>query len=191
MVVMIPCPNATVHISARTKMRTSIPSLLQLTELRVERAVVVDVDVLILRAVRRIVGDVEDDSIAIDPYGCRRKVYYGGSLCSGFRRAGAERIALHAGFFPYDLSQLRAKGLVEKIPHSRRYGLVGKGYAICVAFLKRFEKIYAPLTAGSAGALWRRWLTGGGQTLRVRPPVSTHLDDLDGLLRAIGLKLAA
>jgi len=77
--------------------------------------------------------------------------------------------------FRYDLSQLRAKGLVEKIPHSRRYGLVGKGYAIGVAFLKRFEKIYAPLTAGLAGALWRRWLTGGGQALRARSPVSTHL----------------
>src|SRR6516165_7449767 len=50
--------------------------------------------------------------------------------------------------FRYDVSQLRAKGLVEKIPHSRRYVLVGKGYSIGVAFLKRFEKIYAPLTAG-------------------------------------------
>ena len=50
--------------------------------------------------------------------------------------------------FRYDLSKLRAKGLVEKIPHSRRYRLVGKGYSICVAFLKLFEKIYAPLTAG-------------------------------------------
>jgi len=34
--------------------------------------------------------------------------------------------------FRYDLSQLRARGLVEKIPHSGRYGLVGKGYAIGV-----------------------------------------------------------
>src|SRR5205814_7369679 len=50
--------------------------------------------------------------------------------------------------FRYDLSKLRAKGLVEKIPHSRRYRLAGKGYSICVAFLKLFEKIYAPLTAG-------------------------------------------
>jgi hypothetical protein len=50
--------------------------------------------------------------------------------------------------FRYDLSKLRAKGLVERIPKSRRYRLVGKGYSICVAFLKLFEKIYAPLTAG-------------------------------------------
>ena len=27
-------------------------------------------------------------------------------------------------------------------------GVVGKGYSICVAFLKLFEKVYAPLTAG-------------------------------------------
>jgi len=38
--------------------------------------------------------------------------------------------------------------LVETIPQSRRYRLVGKGYSICVAFLKLFEKIYTPLTAG-------------------------------------------
>jgi len=50
--------------------------------------------------------------------------------------------------FRYDLSKLRAKGLVERVPKSRRYRLVGKGYSICVAFLKLFEKIYAPLTAG-------------------------------------------
>jgi hypothetical protein len=48
----------------------------------------------------------------------------------------------------YDLSKLRAKGLVEKIPHSRRYRLAGKGYSICLVFLKLFERIYAPLTAG-------------------------------------------
>jgi hypothetical protein len=50
--------------------------------------------------------------------------------------------------FRYDLSELRAKGLAEKVPHSRRYRLVGKGYSICVVFLKLLEKVYAPLTAG-------------------------------------------
>lgn len=42
--------------------------------------------------------------------------------------------------FRYDLSKLRAKGLVEKVPRSRRYRLVGKGYSICVAFLKTIRK---------------------------------------------------
>ena len=50
-------------------------------------------------------------------------------------------------------------GLVEKIPHSRRYRLVGKGYSICLVFLKLFEKIYAPgLLAPFRGDLasWRK-----------------------------------
>ena len=46
------------------------------------------------------------------------------------------------------LSKLRAKGLVEKLPHSRRYRLLPEGYSICLIFLKLFERIYAPLTAG-------------------------------------------
>ncbi len=39
----------------------------------------------------------------------------------------------------YDLSKLRAKNLVEKIPHSRRYHLLPQGYSICLVFLKLFE----------------------------------------------------
>jgi hypothetical protein len=48
----------------------------------------------------------------------------------------------------YDLSKLRAKGLLEKLPHWRRYRLAHEGYSICLLFLKRFERIYAPLIAG-------------------------------------------
>src|SRR5919197_1816979 len=48
----------------------------------------------------------------------------------------------------YDLSKLRAKRLVEKVDHSRRYRLLPEGYRICVLFLKLFERVYAPLTAG-------------------------------------------
>lgn len=48
----------------------------------------------------------------------------------------------------YDSSNLKAKGLVQKIPKTRRYRLAGKGYSICVVFLKLFERIYAPLTCG-------------------------------------------
>src|SRR5205823_7095614 len=47
----------------------------------------------------------------------------------------------------YDLSKLRAKGLVEKLPRSRRYRLPAKGYSICLIFLKLFDRVYAPLTA--------------------------------------------
>ena len=47
----------------------------------------------------------------------------------------------------YDLSKLRAKGLVEKLPRSRRYRLPAEGYSVCLIFLKLFDRVYAPLTA--------------------------------------------
>ena len=93
--------------------------------------------------------------------------------------------------FRYDLSKLRAKGLVEKIPHSRRYGLVGKGYAICVAFLKRFEKIYAPLTAGLLAPFGGDGFLAEAKRCELDRLYQRISDDLDALLRAIGLKVAA
>jgi hypothetical protein len=48
----------------------------------------------------------------------------------------------------YDLSKLRAKELVEKIPRSRHYQFTGQGYRLSIVYLKLFEKLYAPLTAG-------------------------------------------
>lgn len=61
---------------------------------------------------------------------------------------GGDTNACKLGSLRYDLSKLRAKGLVEKLPHSRRSRLLPQGYQICVVYLKLFEKIYAPLTAG-------------------------------------------
>ena len=37
---------------------------------------------------------------------------------------------------------------MEKVPKSRGYRLLPEGYSICLVFLKLFETIYAPLTAG-------------------------------------------
>ena len=39
----------------------------------------------------------------------------------------------------YDLSKLRAKGLLTRLPHSRRYQLSLQGYSISLVFLKLFE----------------------------------------------------
>jgi hypothetical protein len=58
----------------------------------------------------------------------------------------AERYSLSS--LRYDLSKLRAKGLVEKLPRSRRYRLPAKGYSVCLIFLKLVDRIYAPLAAG-------------------------------------------
>src|SRR6266446_2150865 len=90
----------------------------------------------------------------------------------------------------YDLSKLRAKGLVEKIPHSRRYRLLPHGYRICLVFLKLFERIYAPLTAGllrpfpADHKLQNQRLS---QLDRLHQRVTHALDDL---VQAVGLKAA-
>ena len=93
--------------------------------------------------------------------------------------------------FRYDLSKLRAKGLVERIPHSRRYQLVGKGYAICVAFLKLFERIYAPLTAGLLAPFRGDRLLPDDRRCALDRLYQRICDDLDALLKAVGLKVAA
>ena len=95
------------------------------------------------------------------------------------------------GALRYELWKLRAKGLVEKLPHSRRYRLLPNGYRICVLFLKLFDKIYAPLTAGLLHPY------PGDRTMT--PDRLYQLDKLyqsvaaalDELVAAVGLKLAA
>lgn len=40
----------------------------------------------------------------------------------------------------YDLRKLRAKGLVEKLPKSRRYRLRPQGYSICLVLMMELER---------------------------------------------------
>jgi hypothetical protein len=93
--------------------------------------------------------------------------------------------------FRYDLSKLRAKGLVEKVPHSRRYRLVGKGYSMCLVFLKLFEKIYAPLTAGLMAPFRGDRILVEEKRCQLDRLYQRVTDDLDALLTAVGLKIAA
>jgi hypothetical protein len=91
----------------------------------------------------------------------------------------------------YELAKLRAKGLVEKLPHSRRYHLQPSGYRICLIFLKLFERVHGPLTAGL--------LQPCPGDRRLPEERRTQLDrlyqqiavDLDKLLGAVGLHIAA
>jgi hypothetical protein len=87
----------------------------------------------------------------------------------------------------YDLSKLRAKSLVDKLPRSRRYSLPAQGYSVCLIFLKLFDRVYAPLTAGLLNPV--------PGDVALSPPKRSGLDrlyqritdSLDRLLRAIGL----
>jgi hypothetical protein len=111
------------------------------------------------------------------------------SLTLKARGLSAEEYSLAS--LRYDLGKLRAKQLVEKLPHSRRYCLTAQGYSICLLFLKLFERIYGPLVAGVLGPYQN--------DSNLDPPRRTQLDrlyqqvvdDLDKLLGAVGLKKAA
>ena len=91
----------------------------------------------------------------------------------------------------YDLSKLRAKRLVEKVPRSRRYRLTAEGYSICLVFLKLFERIYAPLTAGLLQAFHGDSKLHTEKRSQLDRLYQRVANDLDQLLRAVGLKIAA
>jgi hypothetical protein len=90
----------------------------------------------------------------------------------------------------YDLSKLRAKGLVTKLPHSRRYQLLPHGYSICLVFLKLFERVYAPLTAGLLSPIKADAKLQAKRRTQLDRLYQRVIDDLDTLVRAVGLKAA-
>src|SRR5260370_10922516 len=91
----------------------------------------------------------------------------------------------------YDLAKLRAKGLLEKVPRSRRYRLLGKGYSICLVFLKLFEKIYAPLTAGLLAPFRAARILPEGKPCQLAPLYQSISANLHPPLRAAALKSPA
>jgi hypothetical protein len=91
----------------------------------------------------------------------------------------------------YDLSKLRAKRLVERVEHSRRYRLLPQGYRICVLFLKLFERVYAPLTAGLLRPVASDALLAHEKRHQLDRLYQRIVTDLDALWRAVGLRSAA
>ena len=90
----------------------------------------------------------------------------------------------------YDLSKLRAKNLVEKVPHSRRYRLLRDGYSICLVFLKLFERIYAPLTAGLLRPFSGDTKLQQQKRTQLDRLYQRVVDDLNKLMDEVGLKAA-
>src|SRR6201987_4896191 len=90
----------------------------------------------------------------------------------------------------YDISKLRAKGLVAKLPNSRRYHLLPQGYSICLVFLKLFERVYAPLTAGLLSPVKAAFRLESQRRSQLDRLYQRVIDDLDTLVRAVGLKAA-
>ena len=91
----------------------------------------------------------------------------------------------------YDLWKMRAKHLVEKLPKSRRYRLRPQGYSICLVFLKLFERVYSPLTAGLLRPYRADSKLQDHKRTQLDRLYQKIADDLDELLHAVGLKKAA
>jgi hypothetical protein len=91
----------------------------------------------------------------------------------------------------YDLSKLRAKGLIAKLPRSRRYQLLPPGYSICLVFLKLFDRIYAPLAAGILSPFKGDARLQPNKRSQLDSLYQRVLDDLNHLVHAVGLKKAA
>jgi hypothetical protein len=90
----------------------------------------------------------------------------------------------------YDLSKLRAKGLVSKLSNSRRYQIAPHGYSICLVFLKLFERVYAPLTAGLLSPFKGDAKLEARKRSQLDRLYQRVSDDLEALVRAVGLKAA-
>jgi hypothetical protein len=94
------------------------------------------------------------------------------------------------GSLRYDLSKLRAKGLIEKVPHSRRYRLLAYGYQVCLIYLKLFERIYAPLIAGILARCHGDEQLPATRMTQLDKLYGAVLTALDKLVDAVGLKAA-
>jgi hypothetical protein len=90
----------------------------------------------------------------------------------------------------YDLSKLRAKGLVAKLPNSRRYRLLPQAYSICLIFLKLLERVHAPLTAGLLSPISADAQIDQQRRSQLDRLYQRVVNDLDALVRAVGLKAA-
>src|SRR5262249_40110717 len=90
----------------------------------------------------------------------------------------------------YDLSKLRAKGLVQRLDKSRRYRLTSDRDRLCVVFLKLFEKIYAPLTSAICQPFRPDQSFQRAKMTLLDKLYSTVVNVLDLLFDAVGLQVA-
>lgn len=90
----------------------------------------------------------------------------------------------------YDLSKLRAKGLVERLAKSRRYRLTSEGYRICLVYLKLVQRLYAPLTSGLLKPCNPDRQLDDTKISPLDRLYRTVAEALDRLVDAVGLKAA-
>ena len=108
-----------------------------------------------------------------------------------YATAAIDTGTLSIGSLRYELYKLRAKGLVERIEHSRRYRLTKDGYRVCLVFLKLFGKLYAPLTAALLEPVAADHAVCNDKLTRLDRLYRAVTTALDSLVDEVGLKAAA
>jgi len=94
------------------------------------------------------------------------------------------------GSLRYELSKLRAKGLIDKLPHSRRYRLTREGYQVCLVYLELAHRVYAPLTAAVLERFPDDCKLDPQKLTRLDRAYTAVLHSLDALTDELGLKAA-
>jgi hypothetical protein len=104
---------------------------------------------------------------------------------------GMNTTTYRLGHLRYDLAKLRAKGLGLKVPKTQTYRLTPQGFRICLLFLKLFQRVYAPLTAGVLRPIAHDILLPDNRRCSLDQLYTAVDQALDRLLDHLGFGLAA
>jgi hypothetical protein len=85
------------------------------------------------------------------------------------------------------LGKLRAKGLVVRLPRSQDYQITSEGYRLAVLYLKLYQRVYAPLTAGILSPVPGDVTVLNRRTARADRLYTAIADALDKLTRHFGI----
>jgi hypothetical protein len=96
------------------------------------------------------------------------------------------RFAHIAGGNTFQTADLYPHVLETKVAQSRRYRLLPQGYSICLVFLKLFDRIYAPLTAGLLEPVSGDSKLQQQKRTQVDRLYQKLVDDLERLMAAVG-----
>jgi hypothetical protein len=83
------------------------------------------------------------------------------------------------------------KAACETVTLCLPYQLLPQGYSICLVFLKLFESVYAPLTAGLLSPIKADARLQSQRRTQLDRLYQRVIDDLDSLVQAVGLKAGA
>jgi hypothetical protein len=98
---------------------------------------------------------------------------------------------LNTGLASLRSTQIESQGRGRKTSQIASLSTLPQGYSICLVFLKLFERVYSPLTAGSLQPYRPDSKLQDHKRTQLDRLYQKIVDALDGLLQTLGLKAAA